>query len=30
VYDIQTGNTNDEIKFYMGYDEEKGKVAKML
>jgi hypothetical protein len=25
VYDIQKGNTNDEINFYMGYNEEKGK-----
>jgi hypothetical protein len=25
VYDIQKGNTNNEIKFYMGYGEEKGK-----
>jgi hypothetical protein len=25
VYDFQKGNTNDEIKFYIGYDEEKGK-----
>jgi hypothetical protein len=25
VYDIQKGNMNDEIKFYMGYNEEKGK-----
>jgi hypothetical protein len=25
VYDIQKGNMNDEIKFYMNYDEEKGK-----
>jgi hypothetical protein len=25
VYDIQKGNTNDEIKFYMGYNEETGK-----
>jgi hypothetical protein len=25
VYDIQQGNTNDEIKFYMGYNEENGK-----
>jgi hypothetical protein len=25
VYDIEKGNTNDEIKFYMGYNEEKGK-----
>jgi hypothetical protein len=24
VYDIQKGNTNDEINFYMGYNEEKG------
>jgi hypothetical protein len=22
VYDIQKGNMNDEIKFYMGYNEE--------
>jgi hypothetical protein len=29
VYDIQKGNKNDEIKFYMGYDEEKGKVSKI-
>jgi hypothetical protein len=26
VYDIQKGNTNDEINFYMGYNEEKGKI----
>jgi hypothetical protein len=25
VYDIQKGNTNDEIKFYMSYNKEKGK-----
>jgi hypothetical protein len=25
VYDIQKGNMNDEIKFYMGYNEEKEK-----
>jgi hypothetical protein len=25
MYDIQKGNTNDEINFYMGYNEEKGK-----
>jgi hypothetical protein len=25
VYNIQKGNTNDEINFYMGYNEEKGK-----
>jgi hypothetical protein len=25
VYDIQNGNTNDEINFYMSYNEEKGK-----
>jgi hypothetical protein len=25
VYDIQKGNTNDEINFYMGYNEEKVK-----
>jgi hypothetical protein len=25
VYDIQKGNKNDEIKLYMGYNEEKGK-----
>jgi hypothetical protein len=25
VYDIQKGNMNNEIKFYMGYNEEKGK-----
>jgi hypothetical protein len=25
VYVIQKGNTNDEIKFYMGYNEEKEK-----
>jgi hypothetical protein len=25
VYDIQKGNMNDEINFYMGYNEEKGK-----
>jgi hypothetical protein len=25
VYDIQKDNTNDEINFYMGYNEEKGK-----
>jgi hypothetical protein len=24
VYDIQKGNTNDEIKLYMGYNKEKG------
>jgi hypothetical protein len=30
VYDIQKGNTNEEIKFYMGYNEErKGKVMKI-
>jgi hypothetical protein len=28
VYDIQKGNTNDEIKFYMSYNEEKGKSYK--
>jgi hypothetical protein len=28
VYDIQKGNTNDEINFYMGYNEEKGKIMK--
>jgi hypothetical protein len=28
VYDIQKGNTNDEIKFYMGYDGEKGENHK--
>jgi hypothetical protein len=26
VYDIQKGNTNNEINFYMGYNEEKGKT----
>jgi hypothetical protein len=25
VYDIQKGNMNDEIKFYIDYNEEKGK-----
>jgi hypothetical protein len=25
VYDIQKGNTDDEIKFHMGYNEEKWK-----
>jgi hypothetical protein len=25
VHDIQKGNTNDEINFYMSYNEEKGK-----
>jgi hypothetical protein len=25
MYDIQEGNTNDEINFYMGCNEEKGK-----
>jgi hypothetical protein len=25
VYDIQKGNTNDEIKFYMGNNKQKGK-----
>jgi hypothetical protein len=25
VYNIQKGNTNDEINFYIGYNEEKGK-----
>jgi hypothetical protein len=25
VYNIQKGNTDDKIKFYMGYDEEKWK-----
>jgi hypothetical protein len=25
VYNIQKGNTNDEINFYMGCNEEKGK-----
>jgi hypothetical protein len=25
VYDIQKGNTNDGINFYMGFNEEKGK-----
>jgi hypothetical protein len=25
VYDIQKGNTNDEINFYMGYNKEKRK-----
>jgi hypothetical protein len=30
VYNIQKGNTNDEINFYMGYNEEKGKVTKIL
>jgi hypothetical protein len=25
VYDIQNGNMNDEIKFYIGYNEEKEK-----
>jgi hypothetical protein len=29
MYDIQKGNTNDEIKFYMGYNEKKGKVTKI-
>jgi hypothetical protein len=28
VYVIQKGNTNDEIKFYMGYNEEKGESRK--
>jgi hypothetical protein len=28
VYDIQKGNTNDEINFYMCYNEEKGKSHK--
>jgi hypothetical protein len=28
VYDIQKGNTNDEINFYMGYNEEKEKSHK--
>jgi hypothetical protein len=28
VYDIQKGNMNDEINFYMGYNEEKGKSYK--
>jgi hypothetical protein len=28
VYDIQKGNTNDEINFYMDYNEEKGKSNK--
>jgi hypothetical protein len=28
VYDIQKGNTNNEINFYMGYNEEKGKSHK--
>jgi hypothetical protein len=26
VYDIQKGNTNNEINFYMSYNEEKGKT----
>jgi hypothetical protein len=25
VYDIQKGNTNDELNFYMGYNKEKEK-----
>jgi hypothetical protein len=25
VYDIQKGNTNNKINFYMGYNEQKGK-----
>jgi hypothetical protein len=25
VYDIQNGNTNDKINFYMNYNKEKGK-----
>ncbi len=25
MYDIQKGNTDDEIKFYMGYNDDKGK-----
>jgi hypothetical protein len=24
VYDVQKGNTNNEINFYIGYNEEKG------
>jgi hypothetical protein len=28
VYDIQKGNTNDEINFYVGYNEEKLKSRK--
>jgi hypothetical protein len=28
VYDIQKGNANDEINFYMDYNEEKGKSHK--
>jgi hypothetical protein len=27
VYYIQKGNTNDEINFYMSYNEEKGKSS---
>jgi hypothetical protein len=30
VNDIQKGNTNDEINFYMGYNKEKkGKIKKI-
>jgi hypothetical protein len=28
VYDIQKGNTDDEINFYMGTNDEKGKSHK--
>jgi hypothetical protein len=30
VYNIQKGNMNDEINFYIGYNEEKGKVMRFL
>jgi hypothetical protein len=30
VYDIQKGNTDDEINFYMVINDEKGKVTNIL
>jgi hypothetical protein len=30
VYDIQKGNTNDEINFYMGYNEEKKENSRIF
>jgi hypothetical protein len=30
MYDIQKGNTNDEIKFYMGYNEKKKEKSRRL
>jgi hypothetical protein len=30
VYDIQKGNTNDKINFYMGYNEKREKSRRFL